>query len=401
MNDEAFALSTYFPQKNFFWQNLSLLTLYDNQIPKKLSSPIFFFFRGVNHEMNVGLHGWGSTPRCTVTSGLELKSTFFLLPTSTSTLDKKSQKTDNFMSAYKWTARLKEVVEAQEPQPHVEEEGGEGVYEDWGDARPVDEAGIPRLCPKVHEYSELAAQCAVEERVETLARIKADIPDADTLWKTLTDASFQMLSKLQAMNTSTSSQDDDGSNPRLPTYGSYRAAALRVAAKAGVPGEKFSISQYLAGEYVTPHLFYLSQRLPDTSSTPSLPIYTHITRKTVLQEMRIMLELCDSGGDGYLSEADFELFIHKIMPNLRTVKHVQQMMQGHYAVFYKCHAARKFFFFLDPSHRGRLSIDTILNSETLFELAKLFQIGNDDDVCYVFDWLPKSHVLWVDVTPPS
>ena len=271
------------------------------------------------------------------------------------------------------------------------------VYNDWAADRPLVEANggirsrIPQLCPKVHEYSELAAQCSVEERCEVLSDMKAKMTPAHEVWTTLTRSAVtsDQLDGGESSDADAASSDSrhtapqhspedtpSPGNPHVRCYRTYRTEATREQ----------SVGAYITSSYLSPHLFFLAPRGGvgggvggDTASTPILPMYSHVTRKVVLDELRIALELCDSSGEGLLCEADVELFVERAMPHLRTVRRVRTMMQGHYAVFYRCHAARKFFYFLDKTKRGRLHIDTILASDVLLELAKLYQVSDTDD----------------------
>eukprot|EP01063_Lacrimia_lanifica_P011109 TRINITY_DN17894_c0_g1_i1.p1 TRINITY_DN17894_c0_g1~~TRINITY_DN17894_c0_g1_i1.p1 ORF type:complete len:511 (+),score=175.57 TRINITY_DN17894_c0_g1_i1:50-1582(+) len=300
----------------------------------------------------------------------------------------------------RWQQKLRAATEVQGKVPSEDDSATEtqakrdgSEYCDWSERRPMSGEGaaavIPRLCPQGDV--EIMCKLAVCEREWVVEQMTKELPSPQQVWTCLMDASEGGEKDPEAMAL----RGGDEASPILPSYGAYRAAALRLVQP----------SVYHTNDYVTPHLFYLADRGgrggSDTAAeaapiaspqrakghggedsastaTPAFPIFTHVTRKTLLSNVRLMLESCDSSGEGYLSEADMEAFIDMLMPNLRTVRNIASIMGGHYQVFYKCHACRRFFFFLDPSRRGRIPVQTIIDSEVLMDLIKLYQLNPDE-----------------------
>ncbi|KAJ9452807.1 putative serine/threonine-protein phosphatase 2A regulatory subunit Bprimeprime subunit TON2 [Diplonema papillatum] len=265
------------------------------------------------------------------------------------------------MAPADWVSRLKQVVDRL-PDRHAngDDTAGERVpYHDWTEARPQGAGGIPRLCPKEGDNALLHDLCVAAERDHALESLRDELPSTGAIWNALVDAS-----------TENGSEPTDEAQFALSSYGSYRAAALRVLQGA----------RYHSNPYVTPHMFFLSSRTEPPGDSPGglaaavVPIFTHATRKFLLTDIRLRLEACDATGEGYLSEAELEVFVEQLVPCLRTVKNLKTYMDGHYLTFYKCHATRKFFFFLDPCRRGRISIDSIMKSDVLLEFVKLCQL---------------------------
>ena len=260
-----------------------------------------------------------------------------------------------------WVKKLEAVNETMKPvndNNETEIESGGLKFHDWAESRPKIEGKapqIPRLCPKTSNYTELQDLSRIEEREYILAIMKNQIPKADEMW-----SSFM------------SSSDADSStaeNPYFPSYSAYKSAAMKVVGN----------SSYHTNSILSPHMYFLTNKNPQNGLKNGLPIFTLATRKALLAHIRMQLELNDSSGEGYLSEGDLVTFIEALMPNLRTVRNIGDLMGGHYHIFYTCHASRKFFFFLDPSRRGRISIDAIMESDVLMEFVKLYQLESPAD----------------------
>ncbi|KAJ3220344.1 Serine/threonine-protein phosphatase 2A regulatory subunit B'' subunit gamma [Dinochytrium kinnereticum] len=86
----------------------------------------------------------------------------------------------------------------------------------------------------------------------------------------------------------------------------------------------------------------------------------------VLRKARLDLSFYDDDNDGYLTEEELQQYIADLIPSL----HLEAVNKSFHK-FYVCTAARKFFFFLDPLRRGRISIHSILLSPILTELFEL------------------------------
>eukprot|EP01059_Diplonema_ambulator_P009755 TRINITY_DN19700_c0_g1_i1.p1 TRINITY_DN19700_c0_g1~~TRINITY_DN19700_c0_g1_i1.p1 ORF type:complete len:419 (+),score=140.61 TRINITY_DN19700_c0_g1_i1:71-1258(+) len=175
-----------------------------------------------------------------------------------------------------------------------------------------------------------------------------DVPATAVVWGALHDAAVK-----------------DGKDELLiKNYGGYKAASIRA-----VKGN------YYSNAFMTPHMYFLASREDDSDDrTPASSIFNHINKKAILHDVKIKLEMCDSLGEGHLSEQDLERFVEEMMPHLRTVRNIGSLVEEHYSAFYKCHAVRKFFFFLDPMRNGKIAIDTIMKSQILLEFMKLYVI---------------------------
>lgn len=90
-------------------------------------------------------------------------------------------------------------------------------------------------------------------------------------------------------------------------------------------------------------------------------------RKTWLRQSRIGLSLYDMAGQGYLTEKDLELYISELIPTLPQLERLESSFMN----FYICTAVRRFLFFLDPKHLGRVRIVDILASGFLDDLLEL------------------------------
>ncbi|KAJ3193242.1 hypothetical protein HK101_005178 [Irineochytrium annulatum] len=86
----------------------------------------------------------------------------------------------------------------------------------------------------------------------------------------------------------------------------------------------------------------------------------------VLRKARLDLSNYDGDYDGYLVEKEIEQYITELIPSLNL-----EAVSKSFHKFYVCTAARKFFYFLDPMRRGRVSIQNILLSPILTELFEL------------------------------
>lgn len=85
-----------------------------------------------------------------------------------------------------------------------------------------------------------------------------------------------------------------------------------------------------------------------------------------LLQARLDLSFYDEDMDGALVEDELQQYLSDIMPslNLSTIK-------PSFHKFYLCTAVRKFFFFLDPTKRGKIPIRDIILSPILTELFVL------------------------------
>lgn len=121
-------------------------------------------------------------------------------------------------------------------------------------------------------------------------------------------------------------------------------------------------------KYLSATLF---AKLQSTSGYPAkveiTSVFNYTMRKVWLQQGRIGLSVYDYNGQGYLREIDMENYIIDIIPTLSQLNVVEQSFHS----FYVCTVVKKFFFFLDPLHTGKIRIRDILASGLLAELLEL------------------------------
>lgn len=100
-----------------------------------------------------------------------------------------------------------------------------------------------------------------------------------------------------------------------------------------------------------------------------LPFYLYVMRTVSLTQARIDMSELDEDSDGYLEPYEMEAYIRGLIPNLAQLRD----MPAEFVQMY-CHiAAHKFFFFCDPSRKGKACIKKILLSNCLQELMELHQ----------------------------
>ncbi|KAJ3081936.1 Serine/threonine-protein phosphatase 2A regulatory subunit B'' subunit gamma, partial [Quaeritorhiza haematococci] len=104
----------------------------------------------------------------------------------------------------------------------------------------------------------------------------------------------------------------------------------------------------------------------ETGRIHVLQFYNYVLRKVSLMQARLELSLYDADYDGYLTEEELEKYVEELLPCL----HLPNLKQS-FVQFYVCTAVRKFFFFLDPQRRGKISIQNMLLSPILTELFEL------------------------------
>ncbi|KXS11017.1 hypothetical protein M427DRAFT_73347 [Gonapodya prolifera JEL478] len=94
---------------------------------------------------------------------------------------------------------------------------------------------------------------------------------------------------------------------------------------------------------------------------------SYVLRRALLLQARIDFSLYDADDDGYLTEDQLEKYVTDVLP---TFPQLQGVSRG-FTKFYVCSAVRKFFYFLDPMRRGRISIKDMLLSPILTEFFEL------------------------------
>jgi len=89
--------------------------------------------------------------------------------------------------------------------------------------------------------------------------------------------------------------------------------------------------------------------------------------KTAILRTRIEFSLYDHYTDGTLGERELEQWVSDLLPQLPALRELRE----EFFPFYKVTAVRKFFFFLDPRRRGRISLQKMLSSPIMQELLEL------------------------------
>uniref|UniRef100_A0A0A9YPT9 Serine/threonine-protein phosphatase 2A regulatory subunit B'' subunit gamma n=1 Tax=Lygus hesperus TaxID=30085 RepID=A0A0A9YPT9_LYGHE len=122
-------------------------------------------------------------------------------------------------------------------------------------------------------------------------------------------------------------------------------------------------------KYFTPSIFaQLLQNDPSVYNKVGIVgILNYAMRKSWIQQSRIGLSLYDTTGLGYLKECDLENYISELIPSLPQLDGLEKSFHS----FYVCTAVRKFLFFLDPMHTGKIKVQDILTSSFLDDLLEL------------------------------
>lgn len=100
---------------------------------------------------------------------------------------------------------------------------------------------------------------------------------------------------------------------------------------------------------------------------PIVHYFQWVMRKNELMRTRSELSTYDSGGNGWLTEADLQGYVKDLRVRLPALTGLLDA----FVHFYVVTAVRKFFFFLDPRRRGRIRINDVLLSPILQELLDL------------------------------
>ncbi|KAK3926477.1 Serine/threonine-protein phosphatase 2A regulatory subunit B'' subunit gamma [Frankliniella fusca] len=132
---------------------------------------------------------------------------------------------------------------------------------------------------------------------------------------------------------------------------------LKVAAEAGPKCKS----------YLTPSVFAKLQSKESHGRISIMALFNYVMRKVWLHQTRIGLSLYDVTGQGYLRESDLENYILELIPTLPQLDGLEKSFHS----FYVCTAVRKFLFFLDPLHTGRVRIQDILACSFLDDLLEL------------------------------
>uniref|UniRef100_A0A673N7Q5 Serine/threonine-protein phosphatase 2A regulatory subunit B'' subunit gamma n=1 Tax=Sinocyclocheilus rhinocerous TaxID=307959 RepID=A0A673N7Q5_9TELE len=100
-----------------------------------------------------------------------------------------------------------------------------------------------------------------------------------------------------------------------------------------------------------------------------MQFFNYVMRKVFLNDSEHINRdvLYDVAGQGYLRESDLENYILELIPTLPQLDGLEKSFYS----FYVCTAVRKFFFFLDPLHTGKIKIQDILACSFLDDLLEL------------------------------
>ncbi|XP_017104901.2 serine/threonine-protein phosphatase 2A regulatory subunit B'' subunit gamma-like isoform X1 [Drosophila bipectinata] len=127
-------------------------------------------------------------------------------------------------------------------------------------------------------------------------------------------------------------------------------------------GEKFEF-------FLRPRLFLsLMVNSPVPGKAEVLSIYKYVTGRVELEQGRIGISFYDEMGQGVLQEVDLENYIRDIIP---TLAQVSNYLEPSFEIFYVCTVVKKFFFFLDPLHTGRIRIEDAIITGMLSEVLEL------------------------------
>ncbi|KAJ3339715.1 Serine/threonine-protein phosphatase 2A regulatory subunit B'' subunit gamma [Gonapodya sp. JEL0774] len=117
--------------------------------------------------------------------------------------------------------------------------------------------------------------------------------------------------------------------------------------------------------FFKPSVFY---KLADSEGKVGITLFSsYVLRRALLLQARIDFSLYDTDDDGYLTEEQLEKYVTDVLPTFPQLQGVPKGLTR----FYVCSAVRKFFYFLDPMRRGRISIKDMLLSPILTEFFEL------------------------------
>ncbi|XP_017847464.1 serine/threonine-protein phosphatase 2A regulatory subunit B'' subunit gamma isoform X2 [Drosophila busckii] len=147
-------------------------------------------------------------------------------------------------------------------------------------------------------------------------------------------------------------------------------------------------------KYLTAELFaQLLSNSPYLGCIEILSIYNYTMRKGWITQCRIGLSFYDDVGQGYLREFDMENYIADLIP---TLKQLENKLQPAFEKFYVCTVVKKFFFFLDYKHTGRIRILDMLASGYIDELLELRELPQStDEQLQLSNWFSLPSVLQV------
>jgi serine/threonine-protein phosphatase 2A regulatory subunit B'' len=116
-------------------------------------------------------------------------------------------------------------------------------------------------------------------------------------------------------------------------------------------------------------------------------------RKVSLTQLRISLTCYDEVGKGYLREQDLENYIFEQIPSLSQLSN----LEADFHPYYVFTAVRKFMFFLDPLHKGKINIKDVVACPILREFNELRQ-AQSPEVESDHDWFTYRAALKIYLT---
>jgi len=124
-------------------------------------------------------------------------------------------------------------------------------------------------------------------------------------------------------------------------------------------------------EYFSSKIFY--QLMDENGYISIVNFFNYVIKKVSFKQTRLDLSLYDTDNTGFLTEEQFEDYLTDLMKSLPQIFEMNETFEK----FYVCIAARKFFFFLDPRHKGKINIRELLMSPIYQEFYSLKE--NKDD----------------------
>lgn len=126
--------------------------------------------------------------------------------------------------------------------------------------------------------------------------------------------------------------------------------------------------------FVRPRLFLtLMVNSPVPGKAEVLAIFKYVTGRVELEQGRIGISFYDELGQGFLQEVDLENYVRDIIP---TLAQISNYLDPLFETFYVCTVVKKFFFFLDPLHTGRIRIEDAISTGMLSEILELRNEAN-------------------------
>ena len=98
-----------------------------------------------------------------------------------------------------------------------------------------------------------------------------------------------------------------------------------------------------------------------------IAFFNYIIKRNTLEKMKLNLSYFDYYCEGYLVDKDIEQYIKKEIQSFPFYNEIEPEKQD----FYLLVAQRKFFFHLDPKHKGKIYINDLVTSNILIEFQEM------------------------------